>query len=569
MPPPDDILSAIYDVALSPECYARLLPHMDRENTPMAAEPALPEHLLLTHFIRAEEILDRGHPQKTTDEVATLMGRFSQSTALLVNARLEVLAVNGPAEQLFGIAPGAPLSRARLPETTRAALLALIKKRLLPGDAIADANESLLELQHHDRPRPVLLQLHVEQLPKAGRVVLILSSDLIWPEGFETVLASAFGLTPTETEVIRRLINSENIQEIAKARGRSVDTIRTQVKTILGKTDTRSQAELIRIVLMMMHMATGPTARRNRIGTGAPLQQVQWHRLTLRDGRRMSYRDFGAPEGRPVVVWPMDYGFTRWSPTAEARARTLGLRVILPLRGGYGSSDMPPLRGLLSDHYARDIADLMDHLALPPCPHLTMGVDLMMVARFAALFPERITGLISCAAIFPITEAKQIRCMDKWHRMILATARNTPRLLPFLVKAGFALALRAGKDAFMHNIFADAPGDLALLDDPETREALFEGTHYTLSKEHNAADIFTRTTIEQMTRDWRADLQALVRHVPVQIIQGREDTEVPPEMLAEHMRDYPEVTLHLCEDGGRFVFFRHWQKALELLDRLA
>lgn len=568
-PPSDDILSAIYDVALAPECYARLLPHMDRDAARSDADTDLPEHMLLTHFRRAEEILERGQAEDRQDAVATLMARFSQSTAILVNARQEVLAVNGASEQLFGVRPGERLTRADLAHDTRNALLTLVRKRLARPDAFAQASDSVLALHRHDQPRPVLLQLHVHQLPRIGEVVLILSSDLIWPDGFDGVLSAAFGLTPTETAVIRRLINSENIQEIATARDRSIDTIRTQVKTILSKTGTRSQAELIRIVLMMMHMATGPTARLDPEDPADTAHTIRWQSLTLRDGRRMDYREFGAAEGRPVVVWPMDYGFTRWPQAAERRAKALGLRVILPLRGGYGPSETPPARGLISEHYARDVAELVRHLGLPPCPHLSMGVDLMFVARFAALFPDLITGVMASAAVFPITEAAQIRVMDKWHRMILATARNTPRLLPFLVKAGFALALKAGKDEFMHNIFADAPGDLALLDDPDTRSALIKGTHFTLSKEHNAAEVFTRTTIEQMTRDWRADLRALEQSVPVHLLQGEEDTEVPPEMLERHMIDYPQLQLHRCTRGGRFVFFRHWEKALGLLDRMA
>ncbi|NIY78270.1 hypothetical protein HCZ23_02140 [Celeribacter sp. HF31] len=564
--PPDDILSALYDVALAPECperYARLLPHMDRETVPAS----LSESALLKHFHRAEEILARSSAQPQGDEIAGLMARFSQSTAILVDARLTVLAANGPAGALFGVDVGAPLGCANLPEDTRATLLTLVKARLDHRAAVAA--DTLLELHKDDHSRPTLLKLHPEVLPQTGPVVLILSSELIWPEGFDAVLASAFALTPAEIAVIRRLIKSENIQEIATARGRSVDTIRTQVKTILSKTDTRSQAELIRIVLMMMHMATAPGGVRAQLTKDATRPDVLWQSMTLSDGRRLDYREFGAPAGQPVLVWPMDYGFTHWPRAAEARARALGLRVILPLRGGYGPSDTPPATGSLSEHYARDIAELVAHLDLGPCPHLALGVDVMFVAKFAALFPHLITGVVGCGAVFPVTEPNQIACMDKWHRMILATARHTPRLLPFLIKAGFALAQKAGKDAFIRNIFADAPGDLALLDDLDTREALFNGSHFTLSKDYNAADIFTRTTIEQMTMDWSQDLHAMAQSLPVQFLQGLEDTEIPPDMLAQHAARYPEIKIELCENAGRFVFFRAWDKALAHLTRMA
>ncbi|MBW6416773.1 alpha/beta hydrolase [Celeribacter sp. PS-C1] len=565
IPPPDDILSAIYDVALAPECYARLLPHMDRETVPAG----LSESTLLKHFHRAEEILARSTLPSKADEIATLMERFSQSTAILVDARFSVLAANGSTRSLFGVDVGASLGCAAMPEDTRATLLALVRKHLNQRTADNETADTLLELHRDNHARPTLLKLHVEILPQVGPVVLILSSELIWPEGFDAVLASAFALTPAEIAVIQRLIKSENIQEIAAARGRSVDTIRTQVKTILSKTDTRSQAELIRIVLMMMHMATAPGATRAQAVMDVARPAVQWMSMRLSDGRRMDYREFGATTGKPILVWPMDYGFTHWPQAAEEQARALGLRVILPLRGGYGPSDTPPATGSLSEHYARDMAELVAHLNLGPCPHLALGVDVMFVAKFAALFPHLITGVFGCGAVFPVTEPNQIACMDKWHRMILATARHTPRLLPFLIKAGFALAQKAGKDAFIRNIFADAPGDLALLDDPDTREALLEGSHFTLSKDYNAADIFTRTTIEQMTMDWSQDLRALARHVPVHFLHGTEDTEIPPEMLAQHAARYPEIKIETCDNAGRFVFFRAWDKALAHLTRMA
>ncbi|WP_321364005.1 hypothetical protein [uncultured Celeribacter sp.] len=564
-PSTDDILSALYDVALAPECYARLLPLMDREAMPAGVS----ESYLLTHFHRAEEILARSLTAPDQQDIDVLMARFSQSTAILVDARLTVLAANGPAEQLFGVRVGAALSNAELPEDTRDTLIAQVNKRLAHRNSASGAADTLLELHKDAQSRPTLLKLHKDRLAKIGPVVLILSSDLIWPEGFDSVLTTAFALTPAEIAVIRRLIRSENIQEIAAARGRSVDTIRTQVKTILNKTDTRSQAELIRIVLMMMHIATGTGEQTIPDSQPETTEEIQWQRFSLRDGRRLDYRIFGAPDGSPVMVWPMDYGFTRWPKRAEDQARALGLRVILPLRGGYGPSDSPPAHGPLSEHYACDMAELMSHLKIEACPHLALGVDVMFVARFATLFPHLVSSLVGCGAVFPVTEPNQIACMDKWHRMILATARHTPRLLPFLIKAGFALAQKAGKDAFIRNIFADAPGDLALLDDAQTREALLNGSHFTLSKDYNAAEIFTRTTIEQMTWDWSEELHALAQRVPVHFLQGAEDTEVPADMLAQHALRYPDIDMQLCADAGRLVFFRVWDKALGLLKDLS
>lgn len=57
--------------------------------------------------------------------------------------------------------------------------------------------------------------------------------------------ASAVGLTPAETEVLALLAQGRNAKQVAQARGSSVHTVRSQVKSILGKSGTRSTRELI------------------------------------------------------------------------------------------------------------------------------------------------------------------------------------------------------------------------------------------------------------------------------------------------------------------------------------
>jgi hypothetical protein len=48
--------------------------------------------------------------------------------------------------------------------------------------------------------------------------------------------------------------------------------------------------------------------------------------------------------------------------------------------------------------------------------------------------------------------------MDKWQRFILANARYAPKVLPFLVQAGFSLARRLGKEKFFTQVNGGSPG---------------------------------------------------------------------------------------------------------------
>ena len=84
------------------------------------------------------------------------------------------------------------------------------------------------------------------------RQVLAVTSELAWPEAVSEFLARVFALTAAEVEVMRRLVAGETVAAIAAATGRSAGTVRSQLHAILQKTATRSQAEVVRLGLLLM-----------------------------------------------------------------------------------------------------------------------------------------------------------------------------------------------------------------------------------------------------------------------------------------------------------------------------
>ncbi|MCV6978999.1 helix-turn-helix transcriptional regulator [Mycolicibacterium pulveris] len=62
-------------------------------------------------------------------------------------------------------------------------------------------------------------------------------------------LIRRYGLTRTEAEVARRVLDGDGLGPIARERSVSITTIRTHMKHIFEKTGTRRQAELVRLIL--------------------------------------------------------------------------------------------------------------------------------------------------------------------------------------------------------------------------------------------------------------------------------------------------------------------------------
>ncbi|MCB6491044.1 LuxR C-terminal-related transcriptional regulator, partial [Dorea sp. 210702-DFI.3.17] len=58
-------------------------------------------------------------------------------------------------------------------------------------------------------------------------------------------------LTPTECSIMKSLLKNKSISDIACARGTTLETARSQLKVILQKTGTHSQAELSRLMVAL------------------------------------------------------------------------------------------------------------------------------------------------------------------------------------------------------------------------------------------------------------------------------------------------------------------------------
>ena len=90
--------------------------------------------------------------------------------------------------------------------------------------------------------------------------------------------------------------------------------------------------------------------------------------IHLIDGRYLAWREWGAPDGRPVIYCP-GAGMTGLLPFGQAEAGDLGLRIIAVDRPGLGHSSADPGKSL--DSWTHDVAQLVDQLGLGAV--LTLG----------------------------------------------------------------------------------------------------------------------------------------------------------------------------------------------------
>jgi DNA-binding CsgD family transcriptional regulator len=131
-------------------------------------------------------------------------------------------------------------------------LSAAISRALAKAPAIERVTEAIA-LPRRSGRRPLTVQ--VVPITGSAHDVFILARALLivndpddaLPDPTDT-LAAAFGLTPAEARLARRIGTGEKLTDAAEAEGIALETARTRLKAIFAKTDTHRQAELTILV---------------------------------------------------------------------------------------------------------------------------------------------------------------------------------------------------------------------------------------------------------------------------------------------------------------------------------
>jgi pimeloyl-ACP methyl ester carboxylesterase/DNA-binding CsgD family transcriptional regulator len=550
-----EIVDRLYDVALDPIGLEQLLDVWEGRAAPLRvgsvdAAIILDDPEIDAHLARASIFLDRYEASQKVVADHTILEDIPRAAAFLSDGGKMIAGCNRAATTAYGIHEGDPINTLPFDAADIDILRGVVRK------VAARRAEKIVTLHIRSRSTgsPVIVRVSPVDSTAKPPLALVLSTELVWPAGFDATVQEAFSLTSAEAAIVHGLTLGLQLKDIAESRGRSVETVRTQVRSILAKTETHSQSELVRVMLGLMDVALIPTqadpARQDVAGSLAPLPFQ-----TIRD-----WIEFGAPRGRPVLYMHLDYGLIRWPARAERAAAKRGLRVIVPVRAGYGRTALHP-KG--QDHVASvtaDYAAVLDHLGLRDTVVIPMGADLRFALLLAQTRPDLVRAIIGCACQLPVRTAVQYERMDKWQRFILANARYAPKVLPFLVKAGFSLARRLGKAAFFTQVNGGSPADMATFAQADVRAAVLEGSEVCMSADFLAAEAFTRECISS-EQDWSALVKAA--RVPVRLLQGDQDPQTPVQTIRELMLDYPHLDISFVPDTGQLLLFAEWPLVLD------
>ncbi|WP_371674860.1 alpha/beta fold hydrolase [Neorhizobium sp. T25_27] len=227
---------------------------------------------------------------------------------------------------------------------------------------------------------------------------------------------------------------------------------------------------------------------------------------TAKDGTVIFYKDWGPRDGKPIVFhhgWPLSSD--DWD-NQMLFFLSKGYRVVAHDRRGHGRSSQVS-DGHDMDHYASDVAAVVEHLDLRSAIHVGHSTGGGEATRYAAKHGKgRVAKLVLIGAVPPI---------------MVKTAEN-PGGLPIDVFDGFRAALAANRSQFYYDV-ARGPFFGFNRDGVEASDAMIQnwwrqGMTGAANAHYLGIKAFSET-------DFTEDLKSI--DVPTLVLHGEDDQVVP------------------------------------------
>lgn len=190
------------------------------------------------------------------------------------------------------------------------------------------------------------------------------------------------------------------------------------------------------------------------------------HIITLSDGRRLGYAEYGDPGGKPIFLFHGNPGSRfGWMPL-EGKSYPQGIRIIAPDRPGFGLSDFQPGRSHLD--WSNDVIELADELGIDRFAVAGVSGGGPHVLACAWKIPERLTAVGVVSTGPPVAEA--LDGVSQTNRLIFSLARHMPWLIQQNGKILSWMVHRQPENMIKRLLAAYPDCDKAILNRPEVQQ---------------------------------------------------------------------------------------------------
>lgn len=467
-----------------------------------------------------------------------------------------ILAANDPAGEVMGLVEGDSFG----PELLDA------KGRELYGTFLDMVREGAGEGRHcilkvtPDEGGPLLIDAQAVTFLDTGRTFLLMKGfQLMLTRQARAILADAFDLTATEIAIIDAMMQGADAAEIAARRSTSVQTVRTQIKSIREKTETRSQMELVRMVAGLSSLEENAPGGRTGTGARRAYRRPRHHLVQpLPNGDRIEYVRQGPKSGRPVVVLHAAlFGFN-WPRAAVDRLTHAGYTLYFPARPGYGDSTPAVAAPTLEEEVA-NLRLFVDALGLGDLSVVGQGLASAHAMALSIPIQNRVRCVIALAGYLPVDLGAMFADMSPWQRAVLHAARVSPRLMRFYGQIGQKMMSRIGPREFFRRTYATSAADIAVAEDPEML-ALLQISYNLVQAQPSLA---LATDFQHVMRDWRPVFDKV--RTPITMIHGDQKQVLAPSVAREFCDGHAHMEMRLLPGAGQLIAYSHPEAMADLM----
>jgi len=524
---------------------------------------------LLSHAFQADALLSLGREHRDLP-AGSLFAQINSEPrpTIIFDSSGTVQAANEAAELHFGLTTGQKIDDWLLDAEQARELVANTRQLVADDRALSKSTPQLLRIWSEAHARSILLSLSATQTPTRQRLVLLQSSNFYWPDHLNPIIAKAFELTPAEVEVVKLIVEGASIQEVSDARGSTVSTVRSHIKSIYAKTETKNQAEFLRMTLGLATLHIQP---RTAVASDTELARVSprsaWpgpeneRMFMLPDGRVLEYTDCGPKAGRPCVYFHNDHLGNIWPSHAAKACVDAGLRIITPTRAYYGRSSPYPDGATNYEQTPDDIAALLAHLELSRVLLVSITIGGMFACAFTKAYPDLCVGHVSIAPAIVAASPEEEAEMPKIYQFLDGIVKRYPSLLETFLKLGRAYHKRVGSVRYMKRVWGDVPADIAVVQDEDNLKAMLRGLEFSGTYGHLG-----------MFHDYKSILpdsnQIIIQSdIPLYAIIGTEEKNSRLKRTDRLIEQGADIEKVLAAGGGSLLLYSHADLVVQTLVR--
>jgi pimeloyl-ACP methyl ester carboxylesterase len=278
-------------------------------------------------------------------------------------------------------------------------------------------------------------------------------------------------------------------------------------------------------------------------------------RLRLPDGRRVSYRIYGAPDGIPVLALHGTPGAHLKYAVAHDVSVQLGLKLIAVDRWGYGETEVHRKPSLAA--FADDMQAAADALQLQRFAVLGISGGGPYAAAVAAALPDRVSAVALVSPVGPIAGVENPPRLDAMHQISFRLLPRIPGAISLVFRLFRQVALYAPSASVRLAAGRGLSADREIVADQVFANDLGRAFAVGLATSSRGPVI----DMQLFAAPWDIDLKSIV--CPAQIWIGEQDRNVPIAAVEALAGAIPSAQLTQLGPHGHYWIARNYPQILQ------